>query len=276
MKRTRDLRILCPVCGHNNGYGWTDGCLINEDATAAICCRTVSTKKAGGAGWLHILKPDMELQAKASKPVRPRPPVDVNFRHLAATWQRELADRQDQQLLWEHRLQVSPYVLYKYGCGVDPSDGSLTIPISEWDGRIVGIQKRKPNGFKKNERGSKMGLIRPMYFNPTPPSLLICEGFSDTAFAHHLTNIPALGKLNCATGNKELVKLLSASTGTNIRVFIIADNDEVGIRGATDTALAICPYVETIKVLIPPAKDLREWSPAPNDLFKMIDSTPNF
>ena len=44
----------CPICKRSS-----DGCLYAEDGVAAICVRIPegSVKRAGQAGYLHILKP---------------------------------------------------------------------------------------------------------------------------------------------------------------------------------------------------------------------------
>ena len=42
----------CPVCQH------TDWCLISDDGSAVICPRVESSKRAGEAGYLHVLNKD--------------------------------------------------------------------------------------------------------------------------------------------------------------------------------------------------------------------------
>jgi len=58
-------------------------------------------------------------------------------------------------------------------------------------------------------------------------------------------------------------------------VVIIADADDPGRRGAESLAVALLPYVPSLKVVEPPApfKDLRSWQQAsatPEDVHRLI------
>lgn len=277
MRRTRELKILCPVCRHDSGHGFTDGCLLSEDGMAAICCRTVSGKKAGGAGWVHRL--GQQIMAPLKK-LPPKPEVTIDFSAELRAWQRESQSPNNRPLFEEFAriLGVTPQELRHYGCGLDPARSVLTIPIYNSRKQVIGIQRRYLDGSKRQVKGSRVGLFLPDML-PGPGSFMaICEGFSDTVSAYHLLGNCCLGKLNCSSKNDAIIELV-----TNLweppELLIIADNDEVGLRGATDTALSLCPYTERIRILIPGASDFRKWvqsGATKEQVLETIEKTPYF
>jgi len=248
-----DNQNACPICKRYN-----DGCLYAKDGSAAICVRTPegAVKMAGEAGWLHILKPgDFK-----PKPVKKKRPININWNILQnCYWDIEKSEYLLKDLSKD--VNISIKTLRQMQIGWDGA--AFTMPVFNSNNEIVGIQRRFPNGSKRMVKGSAVGVFIPPLDWTNLNTLYICEGFTDTATALDM-GLRAIGRLSCQTGKDHIIKFCIKKKPSQI--VIIADNDEVGEKGALTLGREIsqgyklfatpCP---DITVIVPEAKDLRQW-----------------
>jgi phage/plasmid primase-like uncharacterized protein len=134
--------------------------------------------------------------------------------------------------------------------------------MSDATGRIIGINRRFPDGAKYIVPGHKAGLYLPddLTVGPDAP-LVVCEGATDAVAGRDL-GFQCAGRFSCTHGARLLVELVKALRPGLL--VIIGDTDEPGRRGAQSLAAAVLPYVPALKVVEPPApqKDLRAWRQA--------------
>lgn len=257
----------CPVCDH------PDWCLISTDGTAAICARVQegSAKRCGEAGYLHRLakRPD-NWRPEPRRVVVPPAPADVSA--LALEYHAAAEDGGHLDRL-AGDLGLSAESLRRFRVGWCAREGCSTWPMSDATGRIIGVNRRFPDGAKRIMPGHKAGLYLPD--DPPAPAgsvLAMCEGATDAVAGQDL-GLQTVGRFSCTHGIKLLAELVK--TRRPGLVVIIADADEPGRRGAESLAVALLPYVLSLKVVEPPApfKDLRSWhqaGAAPGDLHRLI------
>jgi 5S rRNA maturation endonuclease (ribonuclease M5) len=118
---------------------------------------------------------------------------------------------------------------------------------------MSGLQFRNEVGGKKSYPGTRLGLFMPLDWDIGTPTVYICEGFSDTV-AMTYAGFRALGRA-CATHNKSVVEYVE--TYSPERVIIVADNDEIGKKGANHLKSHLLLHTEC-GILIPELKDARE------------------
>jgi len=265
MKRVTK-KNLCPICNK------PDWCLAAEDGSAAICQRIEqgSVKRCGDAGWLHLLKDRHDSHKRHT--IISRISIDFgnrkNFKKLAELYKQQLTK---DRLFWlSKRLNLSAESLIKLNVGWDGN--AFTFPMSNVDGRVIGIRRRFPNGAKVSVKGSKTGL-----FIPTDLShenvLLICEGPSDTAAALDL-GFSAIGRPNC----NSLIKMTASAVKGHKDIVIVGDNDLAGKTGAERLAKYLALRCSTVRIIYPSdrIKDLRDWLRAGlthDELLNIIDTT---
>lgn len=245
----------CPICGK------PDWCLVAKDGSAAICARIQdgSKKKCGDAGYLHILANRHNRHNRHARGVKWRHHVKSSSARPRSNGFAELTSRYQQELKKEalnrlaSALGVSCRSLQRLQVGWDGR--AYTFPMSNDFGKILGIQRRFPNGAKVSLKGSKAGLFMPVGLDQAGP-LMICEGPSDTAGALDL-GFDAIGRPNC----NSLVEMTVTVAGDRTDIVIIADNDNVGITGAMKLAGRLRRQCPSVKILQPPddIKDLRQW-----------------
>ncbi len=244
---TRDN--ICPIC-HKS-----DWCLIAEDGSAAICQRIEegSVKSCGNAGYLHILADRPKNQQHRSQrrfTVEQDDRPDKDFSIIQQQCSRQIKDEQLNDL--SQQLGVSTRSLKRLRIGWD--DLSYCFPMSDAQGRIIGIRRRFPNDRKVSLTGSKTGLFIPADL-PSEGLLLICEGSTDTAAALDL-GFAAIGRPNC----NSCVDMTAGFTKGR-KVVIIGDNDKPGRTGVEKLAGKLLLHCSSVKVIYPPdeTKDLRQW-----------------
>lgn len=240
----------CPICGK------PDWCLISADGTAAICPRTEAgaVKDLGDAGYLHRLKAtDLPYRGVRSFEV-PMKSAPTNFKVLAKKYEAAATAEDLQRLARE--LGVSETSLRRLRVGMSDRHRAFSFPMSDSDGRIVGIRLRSFNGRKSSEAGGHQGLFISQRLG-MPRMLIITEGPTDCAAALDL-GFQAIGRPSCRGGVDEVCELVRRLRPR--QVVIVADNDEIGRRGADELASAVALLVRT-KVVAPPSefKDLRAW-----------------
>jgi len=247
----------CPVCGK------PDWCLVAPDGSAAICQRVQegSVKRCGDAGWLHIL---IERGANFQRPNKYSGRISIDFGKkkdfggLAKLCKQQLTESKLHQL--SNQLKISTESLAKLSIGWDGK--AYTFPMSNEQGRIIGIRRRFPNGSKVSLKGCTTGLFIPTDLS-SEGLLLICEGPTDTAAALDL-GFTAIGRPNCNSCVDMTIEFCKGRS----QIIIIGDNDPPkeggrfpGKEGAEKLARKLLLHCSSVKVIYPPdkAKDLRQW-----------------
>jgi hypothetical protein len=266
----------CPICGR------PDWCLYAgpaNDPEAVICPRTESGKRAGEAGWLHVLRRD---RGGGQRPIRTR---NVPLRPAAAggadaadlaTLARACAEALHplslRLALLARQLGVTEGSLRRLGVGWSAQHRAWTFPMYGAAGEVRGIRLRGADGRKWSIKGGREGLFLPRDLDASQ-RLLICEGPTDTAAALDM-GCAAVGRPSCSGGLDLLLRLVRERHPAEL--LIVADGDAPGQRGAAVLARVLAGYVPTIRLVTPPAKDLRDWLRAgatAADLAKLIAGT---
>jgi hypothetical protein len=267
---SRMLRVnknnLCPICER------PDWCLVAEDGSAAICSRISegSTKKAGDAGWLHILidRP-LPQRRKYVKPRKATPVID--WTKLAAEYCCNFEPKAMGQVVeekWRQMFGVSMTSLDELLIGWDPAKKAHTFPMFDGKKNMIGIRLRTPDGNQFSVPGSKNGLFWPLStMADTKELLFICEGPTDTAALLDMRFSP-IGRPSCGAGFQYIKEMIEHH---NRQVVIFADKDTAhftpagkkyfpGYDGGLKLAQDIKPFVSSVRVIKPPRKkDIRAW-----------------
>jgi len=249
----------CPICGR------PDWCLVAEDGSAAICKRIEegSAKKAGDAGYLHILK-DRPLQQR-QKYVKPKPPGPVvNWDKLTADYRSNFKDPTGAAQLFG----VSMTALDELLIGWDLEKKAHTFPMKDGRGNIIGIRLRTLDGHQFSVPGSKNGLFWPLSIKADSRELLfIPEGPTDTAALLDLRLSP-VGRASCGTGYQYIKEMIEHYER---QVVIFSDKDAAkftpegkkffpGYDSGLKLARSIKPFVRSVRLIKPPEKkDIRAW-----------------
>jgi hypothetical protein len=229
--------------------------LLRSDGTAAICARIESDRRAGDAGWLHLL---VEQYARPCRPER-LPAIYCSSSRVA--WD-VLSARCEASLTAERlhtlaeTLGVGTDSLLRLRVGWLGSQRCWTFPMRDGAGKIIGLKRRFRDGSKRTIAGGKEGLFVPHDLPERVHTLVICEGPSDTAAALSL-GLVAAGRPSCLACVEHCVGLVRLREVKS--AVVVADADAPGIAGARRLAIALRPYAPDVRVVVPPAKDLREW-----------------
>jgi hypothetical protein len=250
-----------------------------SDPEAVICPRTESGKRAGEAGWLHILREDRDRAMRSTRTRR------VPLRRQAADGTEEadlgkLAQACAEALppssfllgLLARRLGVTEGSLRRLGVGWSARHRAWTFPMYGAAGEVRGIRLRGLDGRKWSIKGGREGLFLPDGLDAAQ-RLLVCEGPSDTAAALDM-GCEAVGRPSCTGGADLLLRLVRERRPGEL--VVVADHDAPGQRGAAALARVLAGYVPTVRLITPPVKDLRDWLRAgasAADLAKLIEAT---
>jgi len=223
--------------------------LIAPGGEAAICARISegSIKKAGDAGWLHILGD--------FKPVRyeekPAPKINWNMWMSWASGNLMMHRKEFSELCRD--ININPIAALQFFLGYH--DGWLLIPLYNERNKIAGIQKRKGK-LKRFVKNSRAGVFLPLPIFDYPGRVLaVTEGWTDTVIAR-LYGFNAIGKFNCLVGD-EWVSYYVRELGYR-EVIIFSDRDEVGRTGAEKTKNFLKKMNKVnVKVVVTPEKDLK-------------------
>lgn len=258
----------CPVCGR------LKFCLLDRrnaaDPAKVICTKIESKVKWGEAGWLHVLRSDggdrghVRLHRQAIISVRVGSSL---FTTLAEQFQADL-DR-TALVRFADSLGLDDQSLASLGVGWACANvlarhatpcrdaGCWSFPMSDAEGRVVGIRLRSVAGFKYAITGSQQGLFVPRDIS-VHDRILVAEGPTDTAALIGL-GFAVIGRPSCTCGTKQLVAIVNRLRPPG--VVIVSDNDEPGVRGAEALARVLSVYVREVRVIRPPEgiKDARLW-----------------
>ena len=213
-------------------------------------------------GWLHRVGDD-----SGRPPVPVRAPrrgcegalFDAGAYHAGL---REKGDWRDVDGL-ALSLGLCPYALATLQPAWDHWHDAWAFPMRDGAGKVVGLRLRADGGRKWAVKGSRDGL----FFDPAVgrvPEVMFCEGPTDTAAAISLGFV-AVGRPSCS-GGVDQTRAFCFRHGVQ-KVIVMADQDVPhrrpdgsawypGREGAQRLVAALgLPF----KMVMPPAKDLREW-----------------
>jgi hypothetical protein len=266
----------CPVCGR------PDWCLYSgpaSDPEAVICPRTESGKRAGEAGWLHVLRDERDRGMRSTRtrhvPLRPAAAGgagEADLATLAQACAEALHPLSLRLALLARQLGVTEGSLRRLGVGWSAQHRAWTFPMRDAAGEVRGIRLRGLDGRKWSIKGGREGLFLPDDLDASG-RLLVCEGPTDTAAALDM-GCAAVGRPSCTGGVDLLLRLVRDRRPAEVAV--VADGDLPGQRGATALATVLAGYVRLVRLITPPEKDLREWLRAgatAADLAKLIAGT---
>jgi hypothetical protein len=258
----------CPVCGKPH---W---CLLDPDGRFAICPRTPSPRRAGEAGYVHYLtnvytrQPRYRAKATARQPaVKPKmgdanqepspQPVPAEFwKRLVKQCQSQLTEAALESLA--NSLGLSAKSLRSLDIGWSAKQRAWTFPMRDSCLQVVGIRLRRADGSKFCVKGNKEGLFAPDNFaQSTDSMLIICEGATDVPALLDCGFRAGIGRPSCLGGVKLIVELCRARRFGEL--VILADNDPPCQRGAQKLAHELSLFVPRLRIVTPPAKDVREW-----------------
>ena len=252
----------CPICKK------PDWCTYTSDGRVVCCMRVEGGRALRNGGWLHRVG-DRGVSGGPTLPARAgtaRATCGCGVAVFdAAAYHAGLRERGD----WRDvdglalSLGLCPYALATLQPAWDHWHDAWAFPMRDGTGKVVGIRLRGNDGRKWAVKGSREGL----FFDPAAGRVLevmFCEGPTDTAAAISL-GFAAVGRPSC-TGAVDLARAFCFRHGVK-RVILMADQDAPhwrpggaewypGRDGAQRLAAALgLPF----KMVMPPAKDLRQW-----------------
>lgn len=252
-------RHRCPICDHDT---W---CSVNEPGTTAVCMRVVSDEPCKSGGYFHPLG---EVDPSTRNWLRTAPKCarkadTASMADLANLYESQATSLQP----LSDQLGVSVRALERLNTGYN--DHTWTFPMRNDQEEICGIRIRSHNGKKWCVTGSREGLFWPLgvaLVDKEP--LVLPEGPSDTATLLDL-GFCAIGRPACDHGFDLIASILKKYRR---HVVILADRDETktrpdgtsyrpGIDGARKLATRIRPLCRSLKIVLPPCKDVRAWKP---------------
>jgi hypothetical protein len=248
-----------------------------NDPEAVICPRVESAKRAGEAGWLHVLRRDRDRGMRTARvrhvPLRPAVAGGAEAADLGKL-ARACAEALHPQAVdnLSRLLGVTEGSLRRLGVGWSAQHHAWTFPMRDAAGEVRGIRLRGPDGRKWAVRGGREGLFLPDGLDASQ-RLLVCEGPTDTAAAMDM-GCAAVGRPSCTGGAGLLLRLVRQRRPAE--VVVVADQDAPGQSGAAALAAVLRGYVRVVRMITPPAKDLRAWRQSgatADDLAALIAAT---
>lgn len=250
----------CPVC-HK-----IDWCLVElgtgGEPVAAVCPRVISARPWGQAGYLH------DLRAGQPRHRASRGPLTIEPQRRFDAIADDLYRRADAAMIHATAsdLGVAEHALVRLRIGVARGndlarlglrgcDHAVTFPMTNHRGHVIGVRVRLAGGGKLCVKGSTVGLFVPRNLVGTG-TVYIAEGESDTA-ALLTMGVEAFGRPGALLCQTLCAKLARACSMTD--VVIVADGDRVGEAGAQRLAASLRLLVPRVRVVVPPAKDVRAW-----------------
>lgn len=259
------------------GNSWMARCPTHPDRTASLSVGETSEGTillhcfAGCATELILQELGLKFRQLFGTAVSPRRehrfisrqphPINQGLTLYAARCQELATDATLGPLAAELRLPIS--ALGQISIGWDAHQGAWTIPERRFDGGIVGVQFRFPNGEKRCATGSHRGLILPVGWQSYRGEVWVPEGASDVAALIN-SGVPAIGRPSANYCGD--LPLLARAHGLTPR--ICGENDQhpngswPGRNGALRCAEQVGAAIgQMVDVWFPPVghKDVREW-----------------
>lgn len=237
----------CPVCGKS------DWCMVSSNRAVVICPRVEegSRKYLDGSGYLHILDKTKPVPVRTDEGGSELPEHNIVLSQLASKMMACCDDERVSVLAAD--LGVPTFALRLLRVGWSASSDAYSFPMWRDGQRLVGIRIRSMSGKKWAIKGSRQGLFMPMQWPSRRKGIVVCEGPTDTAALLGL-GLNAIGRPS-AMGSHALVDEVVEGSP----VCIISDSDKVGIDSSTKLASHLKKQGNKVCVIIPPAKDARDW-----------------
>ncbi len=263
----------CPRCGGRDRFAaWRD-----IDQRGAVHCRhcfTAGTEPRPGDGiatlrwWLNCdFATALDFAADHGNVAVSAGPMFASggraaYRSTPDAALRSLAERSHAAMrpgwwsVLSAKLSLPVETLKRLRIGWSATDRAITFPMVNSDRQVVGIRLRDlPTGRKWSVPGGRAGVFWPDGVSRGVAELWITEGPTDCAAALSI-GLPAIGRDACGTSPAVLAEVVSALRPG--RCMIVADPDDVGRRGAIQTAQRLATRVD-IRIVAPPGGgDLRE------------------
>lgn len=260
----------CPVCGGKDKCSLGDRGLIlcgRQEGDVPGFIHMGPSKK--DPQWHQYRREDDPVvtadKVKPAQPARPRPndqpavvwPVMHDVCRAAFPGMRdELAEA----------LGLPGWALDDVGFGWCVKDRAYTSPERDGDGRVVGLNRRFPDGRKLQMRGSGRGLIIPESFARAGGPILLVEGASCTA-AGVAAGVCVVGRPSATGGVAHLNELLKRQPADR-PVVVVGENDQKqdgkwpGKDGAIQVAEGLAKAINRpVRWALTPdgMKDVRAW-----------------
>lgn len=280
------LKVACPICGRK------DYCMALPDMSKVICKRPVC-KHLPSHGYKPVdTKSYIEGQRyvrdgkvaqcdrriiTTSLPAR-KPELDFTDYAKAAYKNTDRTNIAKQLGVTVESCDLLRIGYTQYYLKEKQSEQPAhSFPMRNDNGKIIGIRLRFIGGPKRAVKGSRAGLIFPYTMKPNKDRLLIAEGESDVLAALSMGFTEVIGKPGRLAGNPYIIEYLKKCYRD---VVLVSDNDKDGYEGALRTAGLIIKLCRSVKIVIPPAKDLREWynsgKGTKDRLLNIINSTKEY
>ena len=274
----------CPVCGR------TSWCCTDNDG-GVYCMREHKILEGGGSfppsGWKVLkrnndggayLKPEHLVEDNEGnvRPYKPRPkpkPAPKPLVDWTAIQDQFVVEADELAIVnLAKDLGVTVRSLALMGIGWCRAKEAWSFPMRDGSRAICGMRLRK-DGSKFAIKGSSAGVFLPdlsMESWEDEERIYVCEGPTDTA-AVLTMGAYAIGRPSAGGGSDIICKLAAGK-----KVVIVADNDAAGARGAQTLCSALKQVGSRVKIVKPPAKDVRAWlndGATLNDLEELVDNT---
>jgi len=244
----------CPVCKK------PDWCTYTSDGRAVCCMRVESGKAVRNGGWLHRFGDDADRSpAPAPRRTCEAALFDAGAYHAALCEKGDWRDVDGLAL----SLGLCPCALATLQPAWDHWHDAWAFPMRDGAGKVGGIRLRANDGRKWAVKGSREGL----FFDPAlgrVAEVMLCEGPTDTAAAISL-GFAAVGRPSCS-GGVDQTRAFCFRHGVK-RVIVMADQDAPHRRpdgsawypGRDGAQRLVAALGLPFKMVMPPAKDLRQW-----------------
>lgn len=216
--------------------------------------------KRNGDGGAY-LKPDNLIDDNKNNPQpfrhRPRPKPEpkpvVDWNEIQELF---VAQADDLALnLFAKNLGVSVRALTLMGCGWCAGKKSWSFPMYDEHRNICGMRLRNDKG-KFAIKGSTAGVFLPnlpMDSWEEEERVYVCEGPTDTA-AVLTMGAYAIGRPSAGGASGAICKLVGGK-----KVVIVSDGDPPGVKGSESLSVDLKQVGSRVKIVQPPAKDVRAW-----------------
>jgi 5S rRNA maturation endonuclease (ribonuclease M5) len=248
-------RKPCPVCGKS------DWCCYLSSGDLFWCMRTSAGSVAGfergrthingGTAWRPTVEPPPALAMHRDEASVVRSKNRIPWSVIQVDCINEMTEDALEDAASILRIPAS--ALQAYDMGWSSHWKAWTFPMRHpVTKRIQGIRTRTPAGSKFALTGSRQAYFMCTYARRQQRVFLV-EGPTDAAAVYSL-GLEAIGRASCLHFSPALRESLAGRT-----VIVVADNDEVGQRGAARTV----EYLDksNVTLISPPTqfKDIRAW-----------------
>ena len=254
----------CGCCGRSGWCSYSN----KEDATTFYCMRPHKPEftipngykviKETAEGGVIVALANDNKESNWTPTIRKQKPVRESRLQDWSPVQARLwcAVDKDEGERFAESIGVSYISLCVMGLGWHERSESWSFPMYDKDFNVIGIRLRKEDGSKFAIKGSRQGIFgipNPMSTRMGEP-ILIAEGPTDTAALISVGFSCSLGRPSCKGGFEILSDMLPGHD-----VVIVSDGDDAGREGAAGLAEKLVRVADLVRIIEPPAKDIREW-----------------